>query len=75
MLKNRIIYAKVDRELLEILGDILKRCGKDNPIKIGDIVAIDEYGCRLSSEDEIAKIPEEKIISCNITAMGYMILI
>ncbi len=63
MLKGKIIYMKMNEELFGILEDTLKRVKKESSIKIGDIVAMDEHGCRLSSEDEVAKIPEEKIIS------------
>lgn len=62
ILKGKIAYMKVDEELFKILGDLFKHIGKENPIKIGDIVAMTEEGCKLSSKDEIAKIPKEKII-------------
>lgn len=62
MLKGVTIYSKVDAKLFNILRHIFKHIGKENPIKIGDIVAMDEYGCRESSYDEIKEIPEERII-------------
>lgn len=63
ILKGKIAYIRVDDKMLKILGDTLKHIGKENPIKIGDIVAMDENGCRLSSEYEITEIPKEKIIA------------
>lgn len=62
ILKGVTIYQKVDTELLNILSDILKRVGRENPIKIGDIVAMDEYDCRKSNYDEVKTIPKERII-------------
>lgn len=62
MLKGVTIYLKVDAELLDILNGMLKRVGRENSIKIGDIVAMDEYGCRKSSYDEVKTIPKERIV-------------
>lgn len=62
LLKGITVYSEVDAELLEILDDIFKDIGKENPIKIGDIIATDEYCCRKSSYEEIKEIPEERII-------------
>lgn len=61
--KDEILYLKVDSELLERLQNMIRLSGeKESQIKIGDIVAIDEVGCRLSSKDEIVKIPKEKLV-------------
>lgn len=56
ILKGITIYSKVDAELSNILCGIFKHIGKDNPIKIGNIIAMGEYGYRKPSYDEIKEI-------------------
>lgn len=71
MLNEVTIYSEVDAELFNILSDIFKYIGKENPMKIGDIVVIDEYGCRKSNHDEIKEIPEERIIRRVVKIDGF----
>ncbi len=63
ILKDKTLYIEVNARLQKILGNLSNHYGTGIKIKIGDIVAMDEYECKLSSKDEMAKIPKEKIIS------------
>jgi len=62
-LKGITIYVEVDSKLLNILDTMLKHVGKENSVQIGNVIAIDEYGYRISSVAEMDTIPEERIIS------------
>lgn len=64
---NRTIYIKVDEEFLDIIENILRKIGKKNNVNVGDVIAIDNYGFRKSTQEEIEKIPLEDIIDRSIS--------
>lgn len=64
---NRTIYIRVDEEFLDIIENILRKLRKNITVNVGDVIAIDHYGFRKSSREEIDKIPPEDIIDRSIS--------
>lgn len=74
-LKDGTFYIKANQEFLAAIENILKNIGKKGCVHIGDIVAINHYGFRKSSKEEIDKIPKEDIVDYNIGTGNEYILV